>query len=457
MKLQGRIMAAVLVLCMLFTTLYIGLKNNEIPAETEKSGFSNLIEKDTLYLWYTDESLTDYLNSVSLQYATENDIRIIPMQVSAVEYLESIHSATMEGKNYPDLFLVTNDSLEKAYLDGLAIEVSDPLKRLNEQYYPDTALHAVTYKDKKIAYPFYYETSMFLYNRTYLSGMADSIIKGEVMAPESEDGEPFSLDLSKVSGADDLIPTTIEDILDLADLCDAPDGVESFFKWDVNDVFYNYFFAGNYINVGGDNGDDSGMIDICNDYSVASLNVYQNLNQFFSIEAKEADYDSVLNDFISGKTVFTVATTDAIARIEQAKEEGSFTYEYGVTKLPDLNTDLKSRGLSVTNTIAINGYGKHKEEADEFAAWLSENVDQSLYERTGKISALKQINYDNPLVSDTMQAYENSASLPKIMQASNFWVQLEAAYTGIWEGEDIQTRMEALEEQMKSQIQDNNE
>ena len=54
---------------------------------------------------------------------------------------------------------------------------------------------------------------------------------------------------------EEALPKTIDDILAFADVYDAPEQVEAIFKWDVSDIFYNYFFVGNYIDVGGVSGD----------------------------------------------------------------------------------------------------------------------------------------------------------------------------------------------------------
>ena len=119
-----------------------------------------------------------------------------------------------------------------------------------------------------------------------------------------------------------MIPSTIDDILSFADSYDAPEQVEAVFKWDVDDIFYNYFFVGNYIDVGGSCGDDTESIDIYNLDAIRCLMAYQDLNQFFSIDPDEVDYDSVIQEFIDGKLVFTVATTDIVGRIalEDAQE-----------------------------------------------------------------------------------------------------------------------------------------
>lgn len=457
MSFRSRFTAVLLVLVMLCFVLWQGLSPQEAAPETVPDVFD---EKQTIHIWYTDEALTDYMNSRALGFMEENEkVRIVPTLVSAVEYLEMINEATMKQEVYPDLFLLTNDSLEKAYMAGLATEITDPQQRINENTFSEAALNAVTYQGEKIAYPFSYETSVFLYNRTYLETMAQT--KAEALASQAQadaqEGEEASEEetepVKTVSGADDLVPQTFDDILTLADEYDAPEGVESILKWDVSDIFYNYFFAGNYMDIGGETGDDSSIVDVCNEQSVACMKMYQSLNQFFSIEADETDYELVLNEFLQGKTLFTVATTDAIARLEQAKADGTFAWEYGITTMPDISNELATRALSVTNTVVVNGFSRNKEYANAFASYLTCDVDASLYERTGKLAAANGVDYGNPITDVAMASYAESVSLPKIMQASNFWVQLEVAYTGIWQGEDAEAKMQSLEEQMLRQIQ----
>lgn len=46
----------------------------------------------------------------------------------------------------------------------------------------------------------------------------------------------------------------MDDLLNIADTFDAPEGVEGVMKWDVNNIFYNYWIVGNYMIVGGDPG-----------------------------------------------------------------------------------------------------------------------------------------------------------------------------------------------------------
>lgn len=477
MNMRKRINAVILVCMMLVFALYRGLQYTDRQLAEENNKGAG--EKETLYFWYTDEALGDYLNSCALAFMEEHeDIRIVPTCVSAVEYLETIYDAAMEGEVYPDLFIVTNDCLEKAYLSGIATTIQDKDGLVSGGNFPQVALSAVTYQDNLVAYPFYYETSLLLYNRSHLENMAQTRLEAQLAQAEGEAAQAVADALAAAgeepddeavaaaqmqddmqmevqrlaAGADALIPKTMDDILNLADEYDAPSGVEAIMKWDVSDIFYNYFFAGNYINVGGPDGDDSSVIDIYNENSVQCLNVYQSLNQFFSIDAKETTYDSVLQEFADGKILFTVATTDAVERLEQAKQEGQFTGEYGISLLPNVSSELRCRGLSVTNVIAVNGYGRHKKVADQFAAFVAGQTDDALYQRCGKLSANLHVTHENAMLDTAMEAYKESVSLPKLIQASSFWVQLEVTLTGIWQGDDTAGALEKLQQQLESQV-----
>lgn len=448
-------------------------------------------EDGPLILWYADESLTEYLNSMALAYYEEyGGTKVTPVLVSGVEYLEQINHVSVEDEAAPDLYITSNDNLMKAYLAGLAVPIDDAEETVTEQNYPQTALNAITCADAYVAYPFYYETNFFLYNKTFMADIAKQTIEKEadVAAAEealeelAEDGEPeltaddgatvsdasakeemadvepgvdeeaYELSPEVLQQMSTMIPATIDDILAFADNYDAPETVEYVFRWDVSDIFYNYFFVGNYIDVGGESGDNNSNFTVYNQGSIDCLQVYQDLNQFFSIDTKEVTYEGILEDFIQGKTVFTVATTDAIRRIEEAKTAGEFDYEYGVGVLPDVSTKLKSRGLSVTNAVAINGYSKRQEEANAFAHYLTyQNLD-TLYHRAGKMACRYDVPYENEEINHIMSEYQKSVSLPKMIEASNFWVQLEITFTKVWTGSDPEEELLALSELLGSQI-----
>ena len=132
--------------------------------------------------------LTSYLTGAAVAYNEDHDVRIVPVLQPALEYLEGINQASLES-NTPDLYILGHDSLEKAYLAGLASEVAFSGEGSMEEAYLKTGLQAATYKDKVIGYPFYFETSGLLYNRTYLEDMAKSQLEAEADLAEGEEAQ----------------------------------------------------------------------------------------------------------------------------------------------------------------------------------------------------------------------------------------------------------------------------
>ena len=469
---RKRLLAVLLVICVVAGMLYIGNERLTTGDREEERGL--FADKETLYFWYSDEALTDYIASAAVAFGEEKDVRVIPVLTSDSEYLEALNQASLHSEQIPDAFILSNDSLEKAYLAGLASVITDEDNLCTSNHFPDTALNAATCHDKLVAYPFYYETSALLYNKTYLEEWtAEQLKKAEEETTEipleeiPEDSDTDSAEEEDAEGeivGEDLltvtpqqiaagIPANMDEMLAFADNYDAPENVEAVFRWDVSDIFYNYFFTGNYMVVGGECGDDEQAIDINNEEVNRCLQVYQNLNQFFYIESDSVSYDSVVQDFIDGKIVFTIVTTDVLQKLKEAKEAEEFPYEYGIAMLPDPSADLKGRSLSVTNCVVINGYSEHKELANEFAAYLTGRYYDGLYERTGKVSANLSANAGNEDLAVFMEEYKSAGSLPKMIETSNFWIQLEILFSRVWEGEDAAGLLKELSDQITSQLQ----
>lgn len=455
----------------LYTAGRLGMTvhRNEAEEPAEESLFGH---RETLYLWYADEALTDYLNSMAVSYSEyQDDVRVVPVYTQGLEYLETINQASLQTEEGPDLYIVSNDSLEKAYLAGLACEVQLPKGVLPmKDMLPETAVRAVTYRGRQIGYPYYFETSCLLYNRTYLEDWAKAQIESErdqALAQDAQEqaesgnvedeireavGEVEITQEELAAKMEEALPETIDEILALADVYDAPEQVEAVFKWDVSDIFYNYFVVGSCIDVGGENGDDADSIHIYNEDAIRALRVYQNLNQFFSIDTKEISYDGVLQDFLDGKIVYTVATSDALSKLQTAKEEGSFAYDFGVSRVPDVSGELTSASLSVTQCVAVNGYSAKKEMANEFAVYLTQHATDELYTRTGKLPVHSDKTYEDANAAAFLLEYENSVPMPKMIETSNFWVELEIAFAKIWEGADANAALKSLSEQIMSQV-----
>lgn len=478
MFLKKRMIATAAVIAMAAAAVY---GSTQEMSQTQDTGerLQLFRAKETIYCWYSDEALSGYINAAAVSFGEQNKVRVIPVLTSDSEYLEAVNQETLHSAQIPDIYLLSSDSLEKAYLAGLATKVPDTEGICDTDHFSRAALAAVTYDDKIIGYPVYFDTSALVYNEDYLrtwatqqaekelSGSSDNdepVGEGEEIIeedslPEDQTTDQVTADEATVNALAEqyfakALPSTVDDLLNIADTFDAPEGVEGVMKWDVNNIFYNYWIVGNYMIVGGDPGDDRNDININNPETIQCLEVYKALNQFFFIESDTVTYDSVIQDFIDGKTMFTIGTTDVVKRLEDAKADGSLTFNYGIARMPDVSAELQSRSLSVTGAAVINGYSEHKELADRFAAYLSEEYADGLYERSGKMPASIHAaeNADNGALTIFANEYADSVSLPKMLETGNFWMQLEVLFSKVWNGEDVTTLVQQLADNMSQQL-----
>lgn len=472
MSLKKRIYAIIILVAVLAGVFYVGKSGIQLRQEEQKESFlKNSKKKDTLQFWYTDEALTDYLNAAAVSYYETYGTRVELTLMPQTEVLEAINAAILDDEvQTPDLYMITNDSLEKAYLAGLASEITNPDLLNDAERFAETAKAAVTYKDKMVAYPFYYETCAILYNKTYLEEFAQKQMQAEIdqAAGEASQAEAEAGNVEEEGKAQttDVVftqeqiaervktymPTTVDTLIAFSDSYDAPENVEGIFKWDVSDILYNYSFAGCDMSIGGINGDDATLVDIYNPSTIKCLTMFQELNQYFFIETKNADYETVIQDFIDGKLVFTVANTDIINRMNAAKENGSFAYEYGLTHMPDLTDGLERCSRSITMTVAVNGYSEQRQKANNFAKYLVTDQTEGLHARTGKLPAYKKTCVVDDITRVFYEEYEKSVPMPKMMTTGNFWVQMEIAFTEIWEGGNVDEILKELSDNLMKQM-----
>lgn len=464
-----RIIAVLLVLLFGAQMVYTGLKDR--PVEEE------IIVELPLRIWYTDPDIQAYMEASASEMAARYQVEVHAELVSEVDYIENIsRKSVAEEMEGPDVYVASSDLLEKAFLAGLTTLADD--KNLTEQY-SEKAVQAATYAGDVIAWPFYIETCVMLYNRYYVR-------------PEE-------------------VPADIEDILTYAENFEADDltgRVENIFKWNVADVIDNYMFLGAYTDLGGPNGDDKSQVSMDLDRAAECMNYYQSLNEFFAIDADTVTSEEVIREFIDGKTVFTIVNVPMLAELDRAVSQGelpeyptertltgengeeiveSLNYEpfYQVAPLPALTDSLDSRGLSVTNSVVVNPYSSNVEAAKACARYLTQERAGKLFEEAGKLTACKDllgtskehteekdrsflgyqslyerllgekgVNQAVPSEEQLVvyEAYEKAAEVPKIMELSNMWLQLEVVLADIWRGQDAGEKMTAFSELLKEQL-----
>ncbi len=466
MNFRVRILSVILLIVVTGGSLYAGSLGMRPVGEVGEETSSWLSRTDTIYFWYTDEAMTDYINLAAVEFGRKENVHVLPVQTDSSGLLERINAASVDGDSFPDVYLLSNELLEKAYLSGLAVEIADETGVCSASNFGEGALNAVTYNGKYVGYPFCFETSALVYNADYLDLWASQMALSElttIPAEVDEDGNVITeeqtipqeeVDQDQLAALTEsyraaAVPATLDDLLNISDTFDAPEGVELVMNWDVSDILYNYWIVGDAISIGGASGDDRNHVSLNNEAAVTCLTEYQNLQQFFSIESENISYASAVEDFIAGKSLFTVGTTDIVAKLEQATADGTMAFRYGVTTMPDVNETNRSRSLSVTKVVAVNGYSSHKDIANSFAQYLVTDCAENLYERTGLPAANRNADLDLESITAFSREYEDSVPLPKMMETENFWMQMEVLFAKVWNGADVSEELSGLEGSMQ--------
>lgn len=430
MNFKTRFFSVAVVAILLAAMIGVSMSGDSASGGTSESLFSR---KTTVRLWYSDDALTDFLNDCAVTYNdAQKSVRIVPTLITDTDYVQSIYDASVEGDEFPDLFVTKNGELGRLYKSGLAAPVDDADRTYFEdgETFPETAVHAVTYHGEIVAWPLGYETSAFLYNTEYLQSMADSL--GQTL--------------------EETVPQTMLDVIRLANSYDAPEGVTAVMKWDVSDIFYNYCFVGAYMDVGGDDGDDPESLELYNDKLIQCLQVYQQMNQYFAIDSKTDSYEQVLQDFEDGKTVFTLATTGAVRDIAEKTEAGTCSISYGVTAIPDSTDSLESRTMSVTDCLVVNGYSENQDLARNFILYIMNQKMDSFYDMTGRPAAKSGAACSDEHMQGFDEAYQDSVPITKLPEASNFWMLLENTFQDVWDGADCNDALHDLAQETMIQI-----
>lgn len=427
MNLKTRLLSVAVAAALLLGLAAAAIRQNTAADATEPL----FTTKTTVRLWYEDDAMTNFFSDAAASYnSTHRQVRVVPTLITDTDYIQKLYDASVEGTEFPDVYVASNGDLGRLYKAGLAAEVTDDAHFQDTKTFPETAIHAVTCSGGIVAYPLSFETAAFLYNTDYLQSMADSLSQT----------------------LEDTVPKTMLDVIRLANGYDAPEGVTAIMKWDVSDIFYNYGFVGAYMDVGGDCGDDPDSLELYNAQLIQCLQVYQQMNQYFAIDSKSDDYASNLKSFEDGSLVFTLSTTGAVSDIRKKTASGESSIHYGVAAVPDSTNDLQSRTMSVTNCLVINGYSAHQDLAEDFIQYVLYQEMGNFYDSTGLPAAQNGITYSDSHMDGFTSAYQDSVPVTKLREASNFWMLLEETFQDVWDGRDCNDALYNLAQSVMIQI-----
>lgn len=378
----------------------------------EKDETSYVGKPVELKIWYSDSRMTQYLDYVAEKYHESNSsITVKNVLVSKENYLQNIYNSSVKDGNGPDLFIASSDDLEEISYMGLAWDNEDTVT-YSEENYGKAAINAASYNKKMYGYPFTYETAVMVYNSDYAQKVSDFNELAQFV--------------------DSYAPAE-----------DSP-SVDFIVQWDVTDVFINYPLIGNYISLGGEDG-DSGYVYYSSDDFERSLSRYMDIKDKLGIEKTDAEYDTCIEKFCTSKMLFTIVNSRDLKKLSESD------VSFGVSPVLDYDRIYSSRAMSQTNLAFVSPYGDNKKQAINYAKALTYDYAGDIIAKGAGCPARGNIEELGEIYSSAHEVYSNSIVKSQLMKTGDTYIKLEVVLHQIWDGTDISTAYMEFNEYMKKQ------
>lgn len=386
------LVAAALIMSVALTGCSIEYEGESV---TDENATQESVNAVNITFCYTDEKYTEYLEYCKTEFEKDNEntnvnLKLLPSE----DYINTVISEK------PDAYMINNSDLTTAYLAGIAEKVSDS-EYFSSAEYCTTALNACSYNGSLIAYPVGIKTTFLVYNHSYV-----------------DDDRNFTFDkIKEFSENNDFFET------------EEAATIEKIFSCNLTDLFYNYGFVGDGMEIGGDYGNDQTVFSVNNEKTAEAAIEYINLIDYFSID-RTVSYNENVEKFLSGKTIFTIMSTDSLKTLDEAE------LDYTIEEFPDFGESVKAAPLSMTSAVAVNPFSNESELARNFAAYVSDAKAGKLYEYSGVISANEVVTGSDKNHMGVYDSYKKSQPKNKIRYGEQVYPLIEIALHNILQGVD---------------------
>ena len=307
-----------------------------------------------LTVWYEDPSYEDFFEYAARQYFEQTGVKAAFKCQDTLDYIGMIYDNTMQGEDYPDVYLLNGDELEEAYLYGLAMENEDGGSYEGAS---QKSVKASTYEDKMIGYPLSYDANVFVYQNGYFENQ----------------------------------PESLQAIIDYSNENEPGENVEYLLEWDVNDAFYDFPFVGNSVTFE-KTAPETMNVAYDEDLYQKDLEYFETILGSFSLDINSVSMDSILEHFKSGKTLCAFVNTDSLQKLDDIS--------YSVMEIPALNEELPSIGCASTDMFVVNDFSKKLSKLI-----TNSSIREKFYENSFKVY---NDNYSvNQLIKKRLEYYNN--------------------------------------------------
>lgn len=218
--------------------------------------------------------------------------------------------------------------------------------------------------------------------------------------------------------------------------------------WPVSDGYYGYMFMESFgAPLFGPNGDDRKQHNLNSPAAIKGLTYFQNLrSQILDIPAADASGDFCNAEFTERKAAMIIVGP---WKTNDFKNAG---INFGITTLPAFpGTNHPANSFSGVRLAFVSSYSEFPEEAKEFAKFItSKEMLERRFELTDQIPPRKDIKTDNEYSNGIKAQLEYASPMPTIPQLGTYWNSMGSAYSGIWDGDDVKTDLDAAAAAMEA-------
>lgn len=453
---RSRKLCAILLACMLCMMIGCGKQTQESTQEkkavTYDNGMDNWksqVKAKELTCWYTSDADKAFLENAAKGFQDTYGIQVKLVYYDGVSLFEDMNQANQKAQG-PDVYIMGNDQLEYAVSSGMAEENTTFDEAFWQKEYPDTAKKALTYKTKQYGYPVYFDTYCLVYDANLLENA----------------------------------PASIDDILTFLDEYEDTGSTKAVFRWDVADPYVNTMFLASYANLFGENGDESGSIEVNNEQCVAAMQYFQSLSAYLWMDKSNISHDTVMNRIKDGTLVLGLCKSDILPTLyemqgngaqdtesanttqeeavqdteaqdgtaDDSSEETKDSTNYQIAYVPSLTAELSSTTLSTTYGAFVNPYGNDTAAGNLFAFYLSYVCSDQQYAGNGKLPVRNLGDSFDAMQSVLYAQYLNSKPVPKVMVLGDYLVDSGIAFDAIWDGQDAAEQLNWLQATLEEKI-----
>ncbi|MDD3238901.1 MAG: extracellular solute-binding protein [Lachnospira sp.] len=391
--------AVALLLCMATLVMFAGCGEPEQAAKHLK-----VDQETTVTIWYNDESFQPYLELAAKQFKSANElVTLNPVYVGSEDYLDMIYNDSIKNGGGPDVFMMSSDYVEKAYLMGLMLE-NDSFNDLNvNEVYGNAAVTASSYKNKLYGYPVTFNMPVMVYNTKYTGAM-----------------NTF---------------TQLKDYSDNYQVTEENAEVELVTQWDVSSMFINYGFGGSYLNYGGTASEENTQVTVDDEKLKKAMTEFANLKSAFGIDRTKVNQADCVEMFANNKLLYTIVDANHLSKIDMSG------VQYDVSAVPALTEELQTQTMSTTTMAVVNPYSKQTEAAKAVARALSYDYALEIEETSGYMCARGDYKKEKNLTAyeNLHKIYSDSKVKAKYIGIGDLYMRYEIMIHQIWDGADLDT------------------